>query len=119
LNAGPHRCRLGTWFAIDVAARPAAKAGAALAAVGHDTRGSQPRPGGALAPLLRVAADASLRALDGVALARKVVTPIVIATSDGDEDIAPTLSARVSHGAYLRSTALWDAAARVLCTTAP
>jgi pimeloyl-ACP methyl ester carboxylesterase len=127
---------LGAWFAIDAAARPEIS-GAALAAVGTTPADLNRAQAGFWRHFFVSRQDASLRALDGVALAGKVVTPIAVVTSDGDEDIPPALSGQVfaalparlpktlvtlsgvRHGAYLRSTAFWDAAARVLCTTAP
>jgi len=123
---------LGAWFAIDAAARPDVS-GVALAAVGTTPADLTKAQAGFWRHFFVSKQEASLRALDGVSLAKQVITPIVIVTSTGDSAIPPTLSAQVfaalppalhkqlltlhgiSHGGYLRSTQFWDAASEVLC----
>jgi predicted alpha/beta hydrolase family esterase len=128
---------LGSWFALDAASRKDVS-NIVLAAIGTTPSDLTIAQAGIWRPFLwHSAEDESLRPLDGVKLARRAVTPILIVTSSDDTDIPPYLSIEVynslpamldkqllelhgvSHGGYFRSTELWAAAAPFICRATP
>jgi predicted alpha/beta hydrolase family esterase len=128
---------LGSWFALDAASRKDVS-NVVLAAIGTTPSDLTIAQAGIWRPFLwHSAEDESLRPLDGVKLARRAVTPILIVTSSDDTDIPPSLSIEVynslpvmldkhllelhgvSHGGYFRSTELWTAAVPFICRATP
>jgi pimeloyl-ACP methyl ester carboxylesterase len=126
---------VGAWFALDAASRRDVS-GVVLAAVGTTPSDLTIAQAGIWRPFLwHSAQDESLGLLDGIQLAGKAVTPVLVVTSTEDRDIPARLSAEVynalpptlekrlltlhgvSHGGYFRSAELWDAASQVLCRT--
>jgi hypothetical protein len=128
---------VGAWFALDAASRKDVS-GVVLAAVGTTPNDLTIAQSGILRPFLWLSAQyESLGLLDGIQLAGKAVTPVLVVTSTEDKDIParlsnevynalpPTLGKRlltlrgVSYGGYFRSAELWDAASQVPCRSVP
>jgi Prolyl oligopeptidase family len=128
---------VGAWFALDAAGRKDVS-GVVLAAVGTTPSDLTIAQAGIWRPFLwHSAQDESLGLLDGIQLAGKAVTPVLVVTSTEDTDIPARLSTEVynalpptlekhlltlhgvSHGGYFRSAELWDAVPQVLCRRIP
>jgi pimeloyl-ACP methyl ester carboxylesterase len=126
---------LGSWFALDAASRKDLS-NSVLAAIGTTPSDLTIAQAGVWRPFLWYSREEkSLRAFDGVKMARGAVTPLLIVTSSDDVDIPASLSTEVydslpamldrqllvlhgvSHGGYFRSSEFWAAAAPFLCRT--